>query len=122
MPVYNNSRRLDTALKNLENVDITDKNKQDIKDFLHYIASYGVSIGRQCKYIYPLENIARWIGKDFITATKENIQVLVEYIDMVKKGDDEPQGISKVKRYIDIQEEHHRTHDFEAELKILSNW
>ena len=40
MPIYNNSRRLDSALKNLDEIDITENNKQDIKDFLHYIASY----------------------------------------------------------------------------------
>lgn len=84
MPVYNNTRRLDTALKNLEEIDITDNNKQSIKDFLHYIASYGCSVGRQCKYIYPLEKIAIWLDRDFITAQKQDIQFLVEYIDTAK--------------------------------------
>ena len=40
MPIYNNPRRLDSALKNLEEIDITEKNKQDIKDFLHYYINF----------------------------------------------------------------------------------
>ena len=100
MPIYNHTQKLDTALKNLENLDITEKNKQDIKDFLHYIASYGCSVTRQSKYIYPLEKIARWLGNDFKTAQRQDIQFLVEYIDTAKEGDDEPKGITGLKEYI----------------------
>ena len=81
-------------------MDITQNNKKDIRDFLHYIASCGCSTARQAKYIYPLEKIARWLGKDFIEAKKEDLQVLVEYIDIAKKDDDEPNGIKEVKSYI----------------------
>ena len=56
MSVYNNERRLDTALKRLEETkDISLKNKENIKEFLHFISVNGCSVARQCKYIYPLE-------------------------------------------------------------------
>ena len=80
MNIHNVERRLKTALKNLEEIDITAKNKQDIKDFLNYIAAHGCSIARQCKYIYPLENISRWLHKDFLKATKNDIESIVRQI------------------------------------------
>jgi len=73
MSVYNNERRLDTALKNLNEIDITKQNKTDIRTYLHFLSAQGISIARQCKYIYPLKNIARWLNKDFSKATKEDI-------------------------------------------------
>ena len=81
MSVHNVERRLKTALTNLEDIEITDQNKQDIRDFLEYIASHGCSIARQCKYIYPLEKIASWLKKDYLKATKKDIEKLVKHIE-----------------------------------------
>jgi integrase/recombinase XerD len=80
MSIHNVERRLAKALDRLENLDISQQNKQDIKDFLNYIAAHGCSIARQCKYIYPLENIARWMDKDYLAATKTDIEALVTRI------------------------------------------
>ena len=52
MVIYNHNQKLDTALKSLEKLDITDNNKQAISNFLQYIASYGCPAARQVKYIY----------------------------------------------------------------------
>jgi len=101
MPIYYHTQKLDTALKRLEKLDITKKNKQDIKDFLHYIASNDCSVIRQMKYIYTLSKIAEWFGKDFKSAQKLDIQILVEYIITAKKDDVEPRGIIELKKYID---------------------
>lgn len=102
MGVYNHARGLNTALRNLKTLDITEQNKQDIRDFLHYIASHRCSITRQVKYIYPLQNITRWLGKDFIKATKEDIQTIVEFISVAKKDDNtDLRGIDELKNYID---------------------
>lgn len=81
MSVYNVERRLETALTHLEELDITPKNKQEIKKFLDYIAAHGCKTARQCKYIYPLQNIARWLNKDYIKATKKDIEDLVRKIE-----------------------------------------
>jgi hypothetical protein len=62
MTIYNHTQKLDTALKRLEKLDITKKNKQDIKDFIHYIALNGCSVTRQVKYVYPLEKLLGEIG------------------------------------------------------------
>ena len=101
MVIYNHAQKLDTAFKSLEKLDITKKNKQDIKDFLHYIASYGCSAARQVKYIYLLERIAKWLGKDFIKASKDDIRILIEYVDIVRVDNFKPRGISDLKKYID---------------------
>ncbi len=93
--IYNNNGRLKAALKRLDTLDITNQNKEDILSFLHYVASKKCSVGRQAKYIYPLQNLAKWIGKDYMKATKEDIQFIVEYIDTVKKGDPEPANYKK---------------------------
>ena len=61
-------------------MDITKQNQKDIKDFLNYIAAHGCSVTRQCKYIYPLENLARWLEKDFMKADKVDIERLVKQI------------------------------------------
>ena len=92
MGIYNNKNRLATALKNLDkNPDILDCNKTHIKKFLRYIDSKGLTITRQCKYIYPLENISKWLNADFKAATKEDIEDLthkirnMEYSDWTKQ-------------------------------------
>lgn len=97
--IYNNNGRLKAALKKLDTLDITNQNKEDILSFLHYVVSYGCSVGRQAKYIYPLQNIAKLIGKDYMKTTKEDIQLLIEYINTAKKGDPEPLGVEEVKKY-----------------------
>ena len=111
--IYNNNGRLKAALKRLGTLDITNQNKEDIRSFLHYVASYGVSVGRQAKYIYPLQNLAKWIGKDYMDATKEDIQLLVEYINTAKKGNPEPLGIEEVKKY-NVENKDDRTPKYTA--------
>ncbi len=101
MPIHNQINKMDTALKNLEKLDISDNNKRDIKDFLHYIASNDCSVTRQVKYIYILPKIARWLDKDFKSAQKQDIQYLVEYVNTAKKGNGEPKGITELRKYID---------------------
>ena len=80
MPIVNYEKRLQTALDHLETIDITTQNKQDIKAFLDYLAAHGGGTARQCKYIYPLENLARWLQKDFMRASKADIERLVKQI------------------------------------------
>jgi site-specific recombinase XerD/ribosomal protein L40E len=90
MSVYNNERRLETALKHLEELEISKENKADIKDFLNYISAHGCSLTRQCKYIYPLQKLAKWLNKDFIKATKNDIETILTDIDKAKKQDGSP--------------------------------
>ncbi|UCD13757.1 MAG: tyrosine-type recombinase/integrase, partial [Thermoplasmatales archaeon] len=85
-----NHSRLNSALNRLGTLDISDKNKSDIKDFLNYISAHGCSIARQCKYIYPLQNIARWLNKDFLEATKKDIERLINTIEKAKNSDGNP--------------------------------
>lgn len=131
MGVYNHARGLNTALRNLETLDITEQNKQNIRDFLHYIASHRCSVTRQVKYIYLLQNIARWLGKDFIKAIKEDIQIIVEFISVVKKDDNaDPRGINELKKYISIAtgkvgESKYRPwtqHDYNVAIRKFYKW
>jgi hypothetical protein len=70
MSIHRAERRLETTLRHLETKEITTQNRGDIKAFLSFIASRGCSAIRQCKYIYPLEILAKWLQKDFMMATK----------------------------------------------------
>ena len=109
MSIHNVERRLETALKNLENIDITSNNKIEIRKFLNFIGSHGCSIARQCKYIYPLENIARWLNMDYIKASKKNIEELV-----IKIYDTENE-------IFEVESDHHNEDekDTESENKVL---
>ncbi len=80
MSIHRVERRLETALRNLDAVDITKQNKEDIRAFLNFISSHKCGISRQCKYIYPLQNLAKWLKKDYMKATKADIEVIVQKV------------------------------------------
>ncbi|GAG84864.1 unnamed protein product, partial [marine sediment metagenome] len=72
--IYNINKKMETALRSLNNSDIPKKNKDNIKGFVNFLSSKGVTVGRQYKYVYPLKRISKWLGKDFTKATKQDIQ------------------------------------------------
>ena len=72
--VYNGTKDLNRALKNLDSKPITKKNKQFIKEFVSFLAANSISKVRQRKYIYGLQHVAEWLKIDFDKAVKHDIQ------------------------------------------------
>jgi len=58
--VYNLTRSLEKALKNLDSKPITQKNKQLIKEFVSFLSANGIGKSRQVKYIHGLQQVAEW--------------------------------------------------------------
>jgi len=89
--IHNYEKRLETALRNIRNSPISEKNKEIILKFKDECFSNGLSIGRVVKYIYYLLKLSHWLGMDFEKAKREDIKRLVtevekcSYVDFSKK-------------------------------------
>ncbi|MBW1731422.1 MAG: tyrosine-type recombinase/integrase [Deltaproteobacteria bacterium] len=79
--IYDYERRLRCALKTLERADISEANRKVILGFNQESLSLGLSKARIVKYTYYLLKMAEWLGKDFESATVEDIKSLVRKID-----------------------------------------
>lgn len=75
--IYNKERMLERTIENIDNKNITTKNKELIKEFISFLAANGVGKLRQEKYIFGLEHIAEWLNIDFDKANKQEIQRVV---------------------------------------------
>lgn len=68
-------RRFQRALENLKGAkDVSERNKSTILKFIDLGLAEGLSKGRLVKYAYNLGAIARWLGKDFESANREDIE------------------------------------------------
>lgn len=91
MGIYHNESRLKTALAHLKaSATIPPQNKEQIEEFLTYIRAHGCSVSRQIKYIYPLQKLSGWLGKEFTAATKQDIERLLTTIKAMTKPDGTP--------------------------------
>ncbi|MCX6665121.1 MAG: tyrosine-type recombinase/integrase [Euryarchaeota archaeon] len=76
MGTHNPKRKLETAFNNIIHLKTTPNNKNEIKEFIEFLAAQGVKELRQVKYIYALGNIALWLKKDFLVVSKKDIEKL----------------------------------------------
>ena len=65
---------LERAIENIDSKEITQKNKDLIKDFIYFLSANGVGKLRREKYIYGLQHVAEWLNIDFDKASKTDIQ------------------------------------------------
>jgi site-specific recombinase XerD len=68
---------------------LPEKNKEAIKKFWENCFIEGISTGRIARYLYDLRHISKWLGKEFETATKEDIKSVIGKIEQEtyrKKG------------------------------------
>ena len=65
----------------LEKAEITEKNKTAIRSFLDFCKARGLSNSRILKYCYNLTTLAKLLGKDFESASKEDMVSLVAKIE-----------------------------------------
>ena len=83
--VFNWDKNLSTVLYNIDNSDISDKNKEAIKKFYESCVIEGISKGRTLRYVHTVKLIAeRWFEKDFEDATEEDIKELIRKIEEAK--------------------------------------
>jgi len=90
--VHNASKRMEYALKTLENKGISEENKKLIRKFVNHCLSEGIGKLRVVKYIYTLAKLAEKLEKDFDKATEEDLRELIrkietsnEYTDWTKR-------------------------------------
>jgi integrase len=79
--LYHFSALIEHNLKAVEqDKNILDVNKQHIKDFISYCNSQGLGKARLTIYLGRLKTIGRLFKKDFKTATKKDIEDLLEKV------------------------------------------
>ncbi|MCW4040765.1 MAG: phage integrase N-terminal SAM-like domain-containing protein [Candidatus Bathyarchaeota archaeon] len=70
--------RLHTAEQRVQAANpITPRNAELIQQFEHAIFAEGLSTGRVTKYVLTLRKLAKWLGKNFDAAKKQDIENLV---------------------------------------------
>ncbi len=79
--IHDYSKRLEAAINKIKHSNITEKNKQFILRFRDECFTNGMSKARIAKYMYYLGMLAKWLGKDFDQAKKEDIKRLVARIE-----------------------------------------
>lgn len=76
--IHNFSSRLHAAEQRVQAANpITPRNAELIQQFEHAIFAEGLSDGRVTKYVLTLRKLAKWLGKDFDSVTKQDIEDLV---------------------------------------------
>jgi len=76
------SKRLRRTLDALKQSSLSQSNKSVITGFADECLTKGLSKGRAVKYIFYLRKLAKWLGKDFRDATKDDIKRVVREIEM----------------------------------------
>ena len=110
----NGIRRLESALKHLENSkDISENNKKLITKFIQQLSAEGIKKTRQVKYIYYLMRLSRTLNKNFDKATKE---------DIIKLVNDLENGYSLWIKRKEKPLSEWAKHDFRVTLKRFYKW
>jgi site-specific recombinase XerD len=60
---------------------IIQRNTKLIQKFEHVIVAEGLSTGRVTKYVLSLRKLAKWLGQDFDTVTKPDIEDLINQLE-----------------------------------------
>ena len=82
--LHNYAKILNGSIKRLEdNTKISRKNKETIKRFRTALTNKGVGDARLCRVMEQMRRIAEWLGKDFETADRADIERIVSEIHSV---------------------------------------
>ena len=82
--IHNYDYKYKRALRNLEEADITDRNKEHIAKFDRCCGLEGLSVSRRIRIIGILIMFARLLGRDFDKASKEDLKDVVLRIESRK--------------------------------------
>lgn len=79
--IHGYKKRFESAVRAIQSSkEISERNRKLILDFLSRCQIDNLSIGRIARYAYTMFKIAKWLGKDFDTATREDIERVVGII------------------------------------------
>lgn len=81
MDFHTYGARINSALRIIENGNLTESNRADLLEFYEFLVANGLSRGRILKYLYHLLKIGAWLEKPFKEATKKDIIKLVQIIE-----------------------------------------
>jgi site-specific recombinase XerD/ribosomal protein L40E len=80
--IHHYHRRLTRALTILDgDIEVPEKNRKKIKQFLEYIRAEGLSVPRQVRYVYVLRKVSSLLGKEFYRTTKADMIALVSELE-----------------------------------------
>ncbi|MEW6036336.1 MAG: tyrosine-type recombinase/integrase [Candidatus Micrarchaeota archaeon] len=86
MDLYETGKKLEQQLKRIsDSSEISQVNKELILKFKDRCFAEGLSNMRVLIYMVRLEHLARWLNKDFATASKDDIRMLVGRIEQNPK-------------------------------------
>lgn len=72
---------LENIKKKIDVLSVPRCNRKAVLDFSEFCFSEGLSTRRVLKYLYTLSNIARWLPKEFVKVTREDIEKLANKIE-----------------------------------------
>jgi integrase/recombinase XerD len=74
------SKRLTRAKIYIKNLNIRNRNRNHILNFIEYLDAEGLTLVRQTKYCYTLGTLSKLINKDFSKITKDDVVKLINKI------------------------------------------
>lgn len=80
--IHNRKKNLERAIIRVKNSNLSQNNKDLILKFKDECISKGLTIDRALFYLEKLSRIAQFLNKDFIDATKEDLEELVRRIEL----------------------------------------
>jgi hypothetical protein len=102
--LYNYPKRLQTAIEKVnKDPEICPKNKADIVSFSKIRLAKGSTHGRVAKIVYCMYHWARWLGKPFNEATKDDLVIAVGELESTKFAE-------------------HTKYDLKVVLKMFYKW
>jgi len=113
--VHNFSKKLERMVSKIRNsTNISLDNKRIILGFHQSCLAEGISPGRILKYVYALNTLSGWLGKDFCSATKDDLKSLVLRIQSAT--------YRRIASAEEIPYSHHSRRDFKIAIKKLYKW
>ncbi len=89
--IYKYQRRLEVAEKNLQEARMLEYNRKSIEDYVRFRRVNGLSIQRQCKYIYTMKLLGKLAGqKNFKDLTREDMINILDQVKSRRKDNGDP--------------------------------
>ena len=89
--IYKYQRRLEVAEKNLKKAQMLEVNRKGIERYVRFRRVNGLSIQRQCKYVYTMKKLGGLANqKPFEELTKEDMICILDHIKSKRKKNGDP--------------------------------
>jgi integrase/ribosomal protein L37E len=81
MDIHNSKKAVEYELRKLEEGDINEEEKLNLKKYYTELLAKGISYGRIAKYLRTIRKLSKMLGKPFSKATKDDFIQLVAQIE-----------------------------------------